>query len=1075
MAALSADAAQMATLLAALTQPDTNAIRQAEQALKPILKQPGCVPAMVEVIKAREAQNEATRHVAAIVLRKRITGHLGKFDAPTKAALKAELLAVLQTESSRPVRNGVVALVAAVCKAEAEGDADAAPAAAGWPELFQFVAAAAGDAHPEARELAFLLLGEMTETVGIHLKPQFGTLAGLFGAGLGDGDAKVQNAAVKALGMLMSYLADEAEIDTFAPLVQPVLAVAEACRARHDEEVVSTTLDVLYDLSFSPSQTVAAQMAPIVRFAQGCMSDSDLELNVRDSAALVVATMAESKPKHLGRDSALLTGIIETIFNLIENSEGSAAGALFESNPAWKEDFEGQEGYDDADADGGITETGMAQGTLDMLACEIPKRYIFEPVVSRCMSRLASANPNQRKAGIACLGVIAEGCSEPLRENLAQVMPHVFRTAGDSDARVRECACFALGQISEHCQPEVLTYSSQILPIVFALLDDSNIAVQATSCYVLEMFCERLEPEGVRPLLDPLVRKLAGMLEATDKRSVQEMTVAALAATAVAAEEEFAPYVVGVSSLMSKLMELKDEKCYSLRGRALECMGHIAIAVGKEHFRPYFGPTMQCACEGLTFDSTDLHEFAYAAFANLAKVMGEEFAPVLGELVPHLVTVIGQDEGQLEQAEEEQGGQFNALDDSDEEDEGNLVMHIRTALLETKKGAITAIGEMAAHTGPAFVPYLGEAMTVLLKAADNWHPLVKAEVADAMASLVLPVVAKDHGGEISWEKGDIGGASPLSGDTTKIVEVVMKALVIMMKDDTKDVVGKACEGVQAIIELCGPHALASVANDCLENTYALLAKEAPCQQLEDYGEEFGDEDDDHDSFMTSVCDLVGAFGRVMGQHFVQYLPKFLPAICAYAKSSRPPSDRSMAVGCLGELAQELGSGISEHWANVFYPAAIAGLADSDDSVKRNAAFCLGVGCEGLGESVTSQYGAMLQALSPLFGVDITEGDTAAACVDNASAAVARMMKTSPSHVPMAQVLPVMLKALPLKSDMTENETVYNCLFGLLQANQPDLMANKAELARVFAMAASEESKVDDELKEKLKLALQSLN
>jgi hypothetical protein len=34
--------------------------------------------------------------------------------------------------------------------------------------------------------------------------------------------------------------------------------------------------------------------------------------------------------------------------------------------------------------------------------------------------------------------------------------------------------------------------------------------------------------------------------------------------------------------------------------------------------------------------------------------MGEEFAPVLGELVPHLVTVINQDEGQYEQAEEEE-------------------------------------------------------------------------------------------------------------------------------------------------------------------------------------------------------------------------------------------------------------------------------------------------------------------------------------------------------------------------------------------------------------------------------------
>lgn len=652
-AALSADATQMATYLAALTQPDTNIIRQAELALKPILKNPQCVPAMVEVVKAQGAHDEGTRHVAAIVLRKRISGHLAKFDGTSKAALKAELLSILQTEGSRPVRNGVVALVAAVGKHEAESASDEAQAAAGWPELFQFVAAAAGDAHPEARELAFLLLGEMTETVGVHLKPQFGTLSSLFGAGLSDGDAKVQNAAVKALGLLMSYLADEAEIDTFASLVPPVLSVAEACRARHDEEVVATTLDVLYDLSFSPSQAVAAHMGPIVRFAQICMSDSNLEMNVRDSAALVVATMAESKPKHLGRDSALLTGIVETIFNLIETSDGSAAGALFESNPAWKEDFQDQEGYQ-ADEENGITETGMAQGTLDMLACEIPKKFIFEPVVSRCMARLSSADPNQRKAGIACLGVIAEGCAEPLRENLGEVMPHVFKTAGDADARVRECACFALGQISEHCQPEVLAYSSQILPIVFALLDDANIAVQATSCYVLEMFCERLEPEGVRPLLDPLVRKLASMLEATNKRSVQEMTVAALAATAVAAEEEFAPYVVGVASLMSKLMEVKDEKTYSLRGRALECMGHIAIAVGKDHFRPYFGPTMQCACEGLTFDSTDLHEFAYAAFANLAKVMGDEFAPVLGELVPHLVTVISQEEGQFEQAEEEQ-------------------------------------------------------------------------------------------------------------------------------------------------------------------------------------------------------------------------------------------------------------------------------------------------------------------------------------------------------------------------------------------------------------------------------------
>ena len=53
---MSEDASRIAALLAALTQPDTNAIREAEVALKPILKDARCVPALVEVLKARGQQ-----------------------------------------------------------------------------------------------------------------------------------------------------------------------------------------------------------------------------------------------------------------------------------------------------------------------------------------------------------------------------------------------------------------------------------------------------------------------------------------------------------------------------------------------------------------------------------------------------------------------------------------------------------------------------------------------------------------------------------------------------------------------------------------------------------------------------------------------------------------------------------------------------------------------------------------------------------------------------------------------------------------------------------------------------------
>ena len=76
---------------------------------------------------------------------------------------------------------------------------------------------------------------------------------------------------------------------------------------------------------------------------------------------------------------------------------------------------------------------------------------------------------------------------------------------------------------------------------------------------------------------------------------------------------------------------------------------------------------------------------------------------------------------------------------------------------------------------------------------------------------------------------------------------------------------------------------------------------------------------------------------------------------------------------------------------------------------------------------------------------------------------------------MQQVLPVFLHALPLKTDMTENETVYSCVLGLLQMNHPDILANAAEVKRIFSEACKEDSQVDDEIKGKLSGALQTLS
>ena len=112
------DTAVISQLLTALTQPNTEAIRAAEHALKPLLKDPRCVASLLTVLKSAATEQPAVRHVAAVVLRKRIGGHFKKFDAATKNYVKSEILVILSNEPERTVRHGAAGIAAEVAMIE---------------------------------------------------------------------------------------------------------------------------------------------------------------------------------------------------------------------------------------------------------------------------------------------------------------------------------------------------------------------------------------------------------------------------------------------------------------------------------------------------------------------------------------------------------------------------------------------------------------------------------------------------------------------------------------------------------------------------------------------------------------------------------------------------------------------------------------------------------------------------------------------------------------------------------------------------------------------------------------------
>lgn len=95
--------------------------------------------------------------------------------------------------------------------------------------------------------------------------------------------------------------------------------------------------------------------------------------------------------------------------------------------------------------------------------------------------------------------------------------------------------------------------------------------------------------------------------------------------------------------------------------------------------------------------------------------------------------------------------------------------------------------------------------------------------------------------------------------------------------------------------------------------------------------------------------------------------------------------------------------------------------------------------------------------------------------DNACGAVARMMLKHLDAVPLDQVLPVFMAALPLKADFEENEPVYQLVFSLIRSQNPWMFNNIATVLRVFTEALAREGELKDQTRAEMIEVIKALN
>lgn len=164
---------------------------------------------------------------------------------------------------------------------------------------------------------------------------------------------------------------------------------------------------------------------------------------------------------------------------------------------------------------------------------------------------------------------------------------------------------------------------------------------------------------------------------------------------------------------------------------------------------------------------------------------------------------------------------------------------------------------------------------------------------------------------------------------------------------------------------------------------------------------------------------------------------------------------------------------SEQLLDLFYRA----LSDEEAEVLSNAAFGLGLLVEHSQMDLSPQYLQLLGALQPLFAVPPGSTPARFNARDNAAGAVARLIVRNTAAVPLEQVLPLWLSALPLKNDYLENRPVFRAIFHLFTNNSAVLLPHLDTLLGVFAVVLdpSQPDQVGDDIRPDLLNLIGMLN
>lgn len=1070
--------------------------------------------------------DEGHKSLSAVLLRRVVSSTADvwtKVSPSTLQSARQQLLAALQSEPLGHIRHKIAHAVTEVAITSAGKGCDA------WPELLPALAALTQHTDAPRRASAVYLFARMCEYGGAELiAPRASMFVAILPAILQDASPEVRVHALDGCVFLILSLPTDSDRAVLQPLLPVMLNVLSACLTT-DEAAAADCLKSLVMLL----QDHPMFFRPVIEQAATAMlhiANMDINTSVRTLAMEFITSIAEVAGATLRKMPAVIEAITRTCIGFLTRVN---------DDPSWvtKMDNEGAFIGDEAGEEDEEL-VSQASSTLDRVALGV-RGKAFWPLLSNVTgAMLQSADWKHRRAAMLSLALCVEGCKSVVVPQLRAVVQIILPFVNDPHPRVRHATLRCISQFindmwdpyashgddglavnplavtsghtigdrpakkKDRLKGTIDAAGDLILPVVIPVLQGGPTSVpriRSSALHVLQNYtlldrcnqpemlhgCERAMLEGAVSVLRDIVEP-----------SVRISAITLLGNVAQVLDEGFVTYYSSVMPLLQAVTESASGAGHALlRGRALEAMGMIAEAVGREvaglHAAEVLNRILQSAKNGFLNVDADSFEVMMQALVRFANCLQADFVPYLAIVLPMLAAAATRDV---------KTAQVDTDDTSDAARESlqglaavpvrvkgvkNRTIAVDAGALATRFAATMALSNMVDELGvdvPGFWPYIEDVTKIMIAnlelqfgairdtacatlvscmrcaLADVTNPAKAQKVFDACFNNLLAAAVEERDADILYTQGEaLSMLMRISYESLSDGYGVDSAMPMTgsagsppfgspgMVPPTASGCARAADGTSLHCKVSLN--LSSVA-PVLEAVQSMLQRSHEDRRLAiissyssnvdadaEHVEALEQELDEEDTFMSHLADVTG---YIIKTHRAAILPAVTPVLLPYLLRYLPSTERwetplTLTALCLVDDLIEWASPDAHQLLPTAFPIMLQLAAHTRPVMRQAAVYGLGVVAQHAPAFATQHASAIVARLGAVIQAPDARSDDNENCTDNAVAALYKVARflSSAPGVDSRGFVSAILAYLPLRSDGLEAQVLHGSIVDAL--------------------------------------------